>query len=115
MKKWIVLCLITAILLIASEVDPINSYLHPSYLITVVFFAIQAFVLFRIDSLIPEDWKVHATLVKIIIRFLSSATFILIMIYQYEEPFDLVVQFIIVYLIYMIFEIGVALTNLRRN
>ena len=115
MKKWLILGAITIVLLAISELSFFQTILHPSYLVTVIFFSVQALVLFRIDSLIREEWKVHASLVKIIIRFLSSAVFILVMIYQYEEPFDLVVQFIIIYLIYMVFEIGVALTNLRRN
>ncbi len=115
MKKWLILGSITAVLLVIPELTFLEGMLHPSYFITVVFFSVQALVLFRIDSLIREEWKVHASLVKIIIRFLSSAVFILVMIYQYAEPFTMVVQFIIIYLIYMIFEIGVALTNLRRN
>lgn len=115
MKKWFLLTIITTILLLSSEVPSIHTHLHPSFIIMVIFFTIQAFVLFRLDNLIPEAWRVHGSLAKIIIRFLSSAVFILVMIYQYEEPFSLVVQFIILYLIYMIFEIGVALTNLRRN
>ena len=115
MKKWILLAAITAVLLLLSEVPSIAEQLHPTFIFMVVFFTVQAFVLLRMDVLIPEEWKVQGSLVKIIIRFLSSAIFILVLIYQYNEPFNLVFQFIIIYLIYMIFEIGVALTNLRRN
>ena len=115
MKKWILLVLITMALLLLPEVTLVGSNLHPAYLIMVCFFAIQTFVLLRIDVLIPKQWSVQGSLVKIILRFLSSATLILVLIYQYDEPFSLVVQFIVLYLIYMIFEIVVALTNLRRN
>ena len=115
MNKWLQLGLITGVLVLLNQFDPLRAHFHDSYLVTVIFFAIQAFVLLRIDVLIPEMWKVHASLVEIIIRFLSSAVFILIMIYRYDDPFHLVVQFVMIYLIYMIFEIGVALTNLRRN
>ena len=115
MKKWVLLFLITAALLLLQEVPYIQPYLHQSYSLMIAFFTIQAFVLFRMDTLIPEPWKVHGSLVKILIRFLSSAVFILVLIYQYAEPNKLVLQFILLYLVYMVFEIGVALTNLRRN
>jgi len=115
MNKWVLLGAITVTLLLIWEIPYFNSHLHSSYLIMIAFFAIQAFVLFRIDGLIPEALQVHGSLVKIIIRFLSSAVFILIMIYRYDDPVIMVVQFIALYLVYMVFEIGVALTNLRRN
>lgn len=115
MKKWILLVFITVVLFFLQEAPSIKPYLHPSYRIMLAFFAIQAFVLFRMDSLIPDPWKIHGSLVKIIVRFLSSAVFILVLMYQYPEPYQMVVQFILLYLVYMVFEIGVALTNLRRN
>ncbi|MEM6734716.1 MAG: hypothetical protein AAF620_01480 [Bacteroidota bacterium] len=115
MKKWIFLGLITLILITATQMHGLDHYLHEAYLIIVMFFTIQTFVLLRIDAIIPQEWKVHISLFKIIIRFISSAVFILIILYQYEDRFNLVVQFMILYLIYMTFEIGTALTNLRRN
>ena len=115
MKRWVFLGFITIVLVSLTWIPSISRYFHISYLLMVVFFSIQAFVLFRLDSLIPDSWKTQGALIKIVIRFLSSAIFILVLIYQYEEPYKLVVQFILLYLIYMVFEIGVALTNLRRN
>ncbi len=115
MKKWILLGLITIALVGINQIDLFKANLHAAYLVIVLFFAIQTFVLLRIDILIPDEWKIQSSLIKIIIRFLSSAVFILIIIYQYEDRFNLVIQFILIYLVYMIFEIVVSLTNLRRN
>lgn len=115
MKKWLSLIAITLVLFLAEFIFSTTFDFHPAYQVMVLFFAVQAFVLFRIDHWAPEEWKVQMSMVKIVLRLLSSMVFILILIYTYEDKFNLVVQFIILYLIYMIFEIVEALTNLRRN
>ena len=115
MKKWLSLIAITGILLFAEFLFSETIDFHPAFRLMVFFFAAQAFVLFRIDHWAPEEWKIQISMVKIVVRLLSSMVFILVMIYTYEDKYDLVVQFIILYLIYMIFEIVEALTNLRRN
>ena len=115
MKKWIALILITAVLLVVEYIFATTINFHPAYQLMVFFFAAQAFVLFRIDHWAPEEWKVQISMVKIVIRLLSSMVFILVLIYSEDQKFELVLQFIILYLIYMIFEIVEALTNLRRN
>ncbi|SNS54057.1 hypothetical protein SAMN05421640_0586 [Ekhidna lutea] len=112
MKKWITLALITIALLSFSF---LNVKLHPSWNLMIAFFAIQTIILFRVDQWAPKEWKPQASLVKIIIRLLSSMVFILVLVYTQEDLYNLVIQFIIIYLIYMIFEIVEALTNLRRN
>ena len=81
----------------------------------VLFFAIQGAALFRIDQWVPKEWEVQVSLVKIVIRLLSSMVFILVLFLTKEDLFSLVIQFICIYLVYMIFEIVEALTNLRRN
>ena len=115
MKKWVALIAITGILLLAEFLFASTINFHSAFQLMVFFFAAQAFVLFRIDHWAPEEWKVQISMVKIIIRLLSSMVFILVMLYSNEDKYTLVVQFIILYLIYMIFEIVEALTNLRRN
>lgn len=115
MNKWLLLGLITGTLLLAGSILSEELHLTDKFFITVAFFAIQAIVLFRIDKLAPEEWKVQVSMVKIIIRLLSSLVFITILVYTQENGFQNVVQFIILYLIFMIFEIVEALTNLRRN
>lgn len=115
MKKWLYLAIITAILLSAEYVFADIVELHPSYKLMVVFFAAQAFVLFRLDHWAPKEWSVQMSLVKIVLRLISSMILILVLVYTQEDPFRMVIQFIAIYLVYMIFEIVIALTNLRRN
>lgn len=115
MKKWLYLAIITAILLSAEYVLTDFVELHPSYNLMVVFFAAQAFVLFRLDHWAPKEWSVQMSLVKIVLRLISSMILILVLVYTQEDPFRMVIQFIAIYLVYMIFEIVIALTNLRRN
>ncbi|WP_421764067.1 hypothetical protein [Ekhidna sp.] len=114
-SKWVALigimvALLSVEYLLAKSID-----FHPAFKLMVFFFTAQGFVLFRIDHWAPKEWKVQMSMVKIVIRLLSSMVFILVLIYSQNDQFNLVVQFIILYLIYMIFEIVEALTNLRRN
>lgn len=115
MKKWVILGVITLLLLTAGHYFKGELNLHESFNIIVAFFAIQAIVLFRIDQWSPSEWKTQISLVKIVIRLLSSLVFILILVYTQDNLTNLVIQFIVLYLIFMIFEIVEALTNLRRN
>ena len=109
------MCVITGVLLTVEFFFSERLSLHPAFLLMVFFFATQAFVLFRLDHWAPKEWTVQMSMVKIIVRLLSSMVFILVLIYTRDDQFNLVLQFIILYLIYMIFEIVEALTNLRRN
>lgn len=115
MSKWIYLAVITAFLLIISYFFSEQWHLHPAFNTMVAFFAAQAFILFRLDHWLPNKWEVQLSLVKIVIRFLTSLFFILALFFIHTDLFNLVVQFIALYLAYMIFEIVIALTNLRRN
>lgn len=115
MKKWLALIAITGTLLLVEYLFVETISFHSAFKLMVFFFATQAFVLFRLDSWTPKEWSAQIALVKIVIRLLSSLTFILVLMYSYADQFNLAVQFIILYLIYMIFEIVEALTNLRRN
>ncbi|MEQ8903669.1 hypothetical protein [Ekhidna sp.] len=115
MKKWISLIFITGILLLAEYFFGVELNLHSTFNLMVLFFAIQGFVLFRIDHWTPKEWSTQMSLVKIVIRLLSSLVFITVLMFTQSDQFNLVIQFIILYLIFMIFEIVMALTNLRRN
>ncbi|MEQ9468820.1 MAG: hypothetical protein RLN88_15530 [Ekhidna sp.] len=115
MKKWIILIAITSILLVINFAFSQELKLHQTFQTMVFFFTAQAFVLFRIDYWTSREWSAQIALVKIVIRLLSSLIFILVLIYTQTDHFTLVIQFIILYLIFMIFEIVMALTNLRRN
>ena len=115
MKKWILLGVIVLLLLLTNYFFQEALGLHATFNLMVAFFALQTFVLFRIDHWVPEQWSVQVSLVKIVIRFLASAVFALALIMTYQDTFNLVIQFFSIYLIFMVFEIGIALTNLRRN
>jgi len=55
-------------------------------------------------------------MVKTGIRFLSALAFALVVAYSREEDLAFFfIQFIIFYLVFMAFEIIMALSNLRRN
>ncbi|MEO9870504.1 hypothetical protein [Ekhidna sp.] len=115
MKKWIALGAIAILLLVLGYFFEEELALHSSFQVMIFFFVSQAFVLFRIDHWAPKEWSVQMSMVKIVIRLLSSLVFILILIYSQSDHFNLVVQFIVLYLVFMIFEIVTSLTNLRRN
>ena len=115
MNKWISLLLVTSLLLLLDHFYGQQLHLHPSFSFMTLFFGIQTFVLFRLDYWAPDEWKVQISMVKIILRLLSSLVFILVLFYMQNDHFNLVIQFISLYLVYMVFEIVIALTNLRRN
>ncbi|MEO1253771.1 MAG: hypothetical protein AAFY41_02625 [Bacteroidota bacterium] len=115
MNKWIGLISLTTFLLLLGYLLQDTIVLHDSFFLIVAFFAIQSIVFIRIDHLAPKEWQSQVSLIKIIVRLLTSLIFITILIYTKEDQYNLVIQFIIVYLIYMIFEIVGSLTNLRRN
>jgi len=115
MKKWIVLAILTSALVLAEYLFEAELNLHESYPILVAFFVVQTLVLFRIEQWAPAEWKTQVSLVKVVLRLLSSLVFITVMIYTQEDVYNLVIQFIILHLIFMIFEIVEALTNLREN
>lgn len=115
MKKWVLLVITTAVLIFVGLLWKVELKLHDTYMTMVGFFAVQTFVLFRLEQWVPKEWAVQLSMVKIALRLLSSLVFILILMLNNSDLFTLVVQFIIIYLIYMVFEIGNALTNLRQN
>lgn len=115
MNKWITLGVITIGLLLIGHFGSSYLNLHTAYYLIVVFFATQTIVLFRIDQWAPSEWQTQVALVKIVIRLITSLVFILILVYTQEDLVNMVIQVILIYLTYMIFEIVGALTNLRRN
>jgi len=92
-----------------------NGPWHPSYLVIVSFFFFQTLGLISLDAIVPEEWSAQVSMVKIILRLLSSLIFITVLMYAYENLFVLVIHFVSIYLVYMVFEIGISLSNLRRN
>jgi len=115
MKKWTRLGLITTLLLLVNYSFGDRLSLHTAYSLIVVFFATQTFVLFKMDDWIPQKWSVQSSLIKIIIRLLTSMILALVLLITQENKFNLIIQFLGIYLIFMVFEIGSALIKLQRN
>lgn len=89
--------------------------LHPTFPIMVAFFAVQSIVLFRLEHWAPKEWQVQMSLVKIVVRLLTSLVFITVLLFTQENRYPLAIQFFALYLAFMTFEITMALANLRRN
>lgn len=115
MNKWIWLASLAVLLILFDYLFHESLGLHEAFLVMVIFFIVQTFVLFRIDGFVKEEWKVQMSLVKITLRLLSGLVFILVIMLNYTDRFQLVVQFFSLYLVFMTFEIIMALANLRRN
>ncbi|MEM9337465.1 MAG: hypothetical protein AAGA66_01970 [Bacteroidota bacterium] len=115
MSKWIYLCVLVVVLLIANHFLGDMLYLHSAFNVTVIFFSALTFCYFRLDHWISKEWRAQVALIKIGLRFVISSVFIVVMIYTQEDDLALVIQFISLYLIFMVFEIAVSLTNLRGN
>ena len=115
MKKWLTLITLVGLAWLIGYAFENELGIHPSYNLMVAFFAIQTFVLFRIDQWAPQEWKTQVSLVKMVLRLLSSLIFLTVLIFSKQDVYNMVIQFIILYLIFMIFEIVEALTNLREN
>lgn len=116
MKKFILL-VVLGLGLLASEFF-LSEFIafHSYYQILVLFFVVQSAILFRIEDMGGEDTKVQMRLVNIGLRMISALVFVLVMSARVnEDTFTFYVQFIVLYLVFMAFEITLALTNLRRN
>lgn len=89
---------------------------HVYYDLMVIFFIIQNVVLFRIENMATADQKVQIRLVNIGVRLLSALAFLVVTFWIMnitERSFY--IQFVILYLVFMTFEIILSLANLRRN
>ncbi|MEQ9231525.1 MAG: hypothetical protein RIF46_12655 [Cyclobacteriaceae bacterium] len=116
MKKYFILAFI-GIALIGAEYGFAETFeFHDYYRSIVIFFIAQTAILFRLGDLGNESVKVQMSMVKMGVRLISALVFVLVMAYQVEENSNLFfIQFIILYLVFMAFEIILALANLRRN
>lgn len=79
------------------------------------FFIILSIMMLNMEKWIKEANRFQVTMLKTVGRFLSSLLFISILLLSQDDPFQLVVQFMILYFIFLLFEIVVSLTNLRQN
>lgn len=116
MKKYFWLVLFGLTLMCVEFVLRDQVEFDSSYQLMVIFFIFQTGVLFRLEDKAPKNLKVQISMVKTGIRFLSALAFALVVAYSREEDLAFFfIQFIIFYLVFMAFEIIMALSNLRRN
>ena len=92
--------------------------LHPYFIYLVVFFFLQSLVISWILSVGNKDAENSSlyTLGSVVFRLLSGLFFLLsFMILKTEDLKGLAIQFVVLYLLYLIFELTQVLSNLRQN
>ncbi|XOV92732.1 MAG: hypothetical protein ACFHWX_21320 [Bacteroidota bacterium] len=122
MKKYLIPSLLISTLLLVAfyflNSSLFNGYLHPKFGLLVIIFFLQS---------IPVAWLMEAgqkdatqfpiyVIGAVGFRMITSLM-ILTIFYVLKTPeiTDLMVQFSILYLVYLVFELIVVLANLRRN
>ncbi|MEQ8469979.1 MAG: hypothetical protein RIC35_02270 [Marinoscillum sp.] len=95
-----------------------NNWLHPRFPALVLFFFLQSLMVIWFFYMGEKDgWKTPIyTLAAITFRLLTGLFFLIILIImKLPEIWNLMIQFIALYLGYLIFELFAVLPNLRRN
>lgn len=92
--------------------------LHSKFLVLIIFFFIQSIPiawLLRQGEKDPSNFVMYA-LGSIGLRMITGL-FLLVFFYvlKVEDIVSLSIQFLVVYLVYLVFELTVVLANLRRN
>ncbi|MEQ9299248.1 MAG: hypothetical protein RIF33_11815 [Cyclobacteriaceae bacterium] len=95
-----------------------NSILHDQFPALILFFFLQSLVVaWLIDLAEKTNWEspIYA-LGTITFRFLTSLFFIAVLfVSKLADMKTLMAQFLVVYLVYLVFELYTVLSNLRRN
>ena len=120
MKKYLITSAgITAILLILDSLDSMLPWQFHEYFAWLVgFFFLQSLGVSWMLSTAEKDVQKLPILAigAMVLRFVSALLFLLIFfIIGLENPNALVIQFLLVYLLHMLFELMLVLANLRRN
>ena len=116
MKRMLMLLILGAALYLLNYFFGDQIPTHESFGITLLFFLAQTFILLRLDQRTTDESKIIMGMLKITIRLLSALAFVFFLIMKFEESSNVIlIQFITLYLVFMIFEIATALSNLRRN
>lgn len=96
----------------------LGAILHDQFPGLILFFFLQSLVIAWLISLAEKtNWQspLHA-LGTITFRFLTALFFIAVLfVLEFKDMKALMAQFLVVYLIYLIFELYTVLSNLRRN
>jgi hypothetical protein len=122
MKKYLLGSISIAVLMLGiyylANDQLLGSMLHDQFPALIFFFFLQSLVIaWLLDLAVKSNWDspIYA-LGTITFRFLTALFFIAILfVFKFEDMKTLMAQFLVVYLIYLIFELYTVLSNLRRN
>ena len=120
MKKYLLSSLgISGVLWIGFVLNGFGLWeLHPHFPFMVLFFLIQSVLISWLLSLAEKDpprLPLYA-IGAVSLRFLTAVFYMLILVLlKLDELRPLIIQFMVVYLLYMVFELSMVLANLRPN
>ena len=120
MKKYLFTSLGISLVLVAAYF--MNGFglieLHSHFPYMVLFFFLQSLLISWLLSLAEKDrprLPLYA-IGAVSLRFLTAIFYLLILILlKVEDLRPLIIQFMVVYLLYMVFELSIVLANLRPN
>lgn len=120
MKKYLFTSIgISLVLLVVYFLDGLSLIeLHNHFPYMVLFFFLQSLLISWLLSMAEKDrprLPLYA-IGAVSLRFLTAIFYLLILILlKVEELRPLIIQFMVVYLLYMVFELSIVLANLRPN
>ena len=111
--------LLTIVLVIISLLRPYLPFdIHPAYNTMIVFYTIQSAlvaVILNFAETNKENYGFFA-LGAVVLRLITALIFLMVMyVNGTENALLFAVQFVLLYLSYLIFELTVVLSNLRQN
>lgn len=122
MRKYLigsaVVSLVFVLIFYFANEQFLNSYLHTKFPALIFFFFLQSIAvswLFYLGEKAKWDSTLYA-MAAMSFRFLTGLAFLVILfVMKIENMKPLMVQFVGLYLVYLIFELFTVLPNLRRN
>ena len=120
--RVVILTIVFSLILgLAPYISGLSSLIgfHEHYLSLIIFFCLQALLVIAIVEKGQRKKKEESSIYilgAITARFISGLFIILIFyMMKVEDIIGLSIQFVILYLLYLIFELIIVLSNLRRN
>lgn len=122
MKKYLILsvaltCICLVMYYFANEAL-FNAFLHEKFPALVGFFFIQSLIVsWMFSQAEKEGWQTPIyALGAITFRLLTGFFFLAVLfVMKFEDMKALMIQFVVLYLTYLVFELFAVLPNLRRN
>lgn len=118
MKKYLITTILVSIFFLAAYYLHIGAWFHDYFPVLIAFFFFQSLVVSWIFYLGEKnDWKTPIYALGAITFRLMTGLFFLAILFMIKpaEIKALMIQFIVLYLVYLIFELFAVLPNLRRN